>query len=308
MRWIKKPSLEALESRDVPSYVAAEFPGHGVWLSNTNFMPWTQLTTNNASQVAADSAGDLVAQFPGQGVWLYQGGGWKQLTANNAASLALGYSYEAQRFGAPIIHTYVVAQFPGQGLWLYTEVSGLAVASGWQQLTANNASTEGVDTNGHVVAEFPGWGVWFYTDGNGWRQLTPSDATSVAIGSTLYGYSRIVAEFPGWGVWRIVDTGGWVQLTAAEASTVGINQNGDVVGQFPNQGVWRFLDSGAAASAGFALGWGCCAGSDTTLAGIDAADNVFAQFNGPGVWIWNSVSNYWYFLNGNGASSLGVGG
>src|SRR5947209_3494755 len=73
--------LEALEGRDVPSYLAAEFPGQGVWRYAPTDGSWRQLTANNASQVAADAAGEVVAAFPGQGVWLcdpaYQ---WHQLT------------------------------------------------------------------------------------------------------------------------------------------------------------------------------------------------------------------------------------
>jgi hypothetical protein len=119
------------------------------------------------------------------------------------------------------------------------------------------------------VAVFPGWGVWWYTDGNGWRQLTPSDASSVAIGATLYGNSKIVAEFPGDGVWRIEDTGGWVQLTAANAATVGINQYGDVVGQFAGWGVWRYTDAPTGTAP---AGWVHLM-DGAALVGIDAAAN-----------------------------------
>ncbi len=299
------PRLEELESRDVPSYLAAEFPGQGVWRYESTAGTWQQMTAANASQVAADSAGDVAAQIPGQGVWLCQGNVWKQLTTNNASGLALGYSYEAQRIGPPIIHTYVVAEFPGQGLWRYAEISGLAVNSGWQQLTANNATTEGVDTNGHVVAEFPGWGVWYYTDGNGWRQLTPSDATSVGIASNLYGYSRVVAEFPGYGVWRFVDTGGWEQLTAANAATVSINQNGDVVGEFSGQGVWRYSDTATGTAP---AGWSQVM-DDADLVGIDAVGYVYGQFGNRGVWYDHVGSPYgWQQITGNNAATFGVGG
>src|SRR5437868_6004675 len=113
-----RPRLEALEGRDVPSFLAAEFPGYGVWRIQDG-AGWQQLTAANASQVAADSAGDVVGEFPGQGVWLYSSGAWKQITANNAASLAMAYSYEQTLHSGTFIHIYVVAQFPGQGLWLY---------------------------------------------------------------------------------------------------------------------------------------------------------------------------------------------
>ena len=172
---IVRPSLETLEDRDVPSTLAAEFPGQGVWACFAS-RTWVQLTANNASLVAADSNGDVVAEFPGQGVWLYgtaQFGGphtWQQLTANNATGLGLGYFRGVGRFQIQYQVTYVVAEFPGQGLWHYEDVNySLDPLKDWVPLTANNASTEAISPNGDVVAEFPGQGVWL-DSGATWKR------------------------------------------------------------------------------------------------------------------------------------------
>jgi hypothetical protein len=52
-----------LENRDVPSYLAAEFPGQGVWLYSPDGS-WRQLTAANVSLVATDSYGEVVAEVP----------------------------------------------------------------------------------------------------------------------------------------------------------------------------------------------------------------------------------------------------
>jgi hypothetical protein len=323
-----RPTLEALESRDVPSYLAAEFPGQGVWLYNSAGGTWTQLTAANASQVATDSRGEVVGEFPGQGVWLYNHdylNQWQQLTANNAASLALGYSYYYDNAYSASTATFVVAEFPGQGLWeFFSKNIDYSFSSGWVQLTANNAATEAVDGNGHVVADFPGQGVWFYGTSSsnggtgGWQQLTAADATCLAIGSAIgtpTGPSSVpdvvAAAFAGYGVSRLtVDVpghaGGWAQLTASTATAVNINTSGDVVAEFPGWGVWSYTDSSAAAQAGWGSGWNHLTAADATLVGIDANGNVYGQFPGWGGWYDQVYS--WQMVTANNASSFGAGG
>src|SRR5947209_5578676 len=50
-RRLSKPDLERLEDRTVlsASYLAAEFPGHGVWLWSSSSGSWQQVTAANAS-------------------------------------------------------------------------------------------------------------------------------------------------------------------------------------------------------------------------------------------------------------------
>ncbi len=310
-----RPSLEALEDRTVPTLLAAAFPGQGVWAYNGG--GWRQLTAANASLVAADPYGDVVAEIPGQGVWLFQNNfTWRQITANNAAGLGLGYSTVSYHWSAgteTLTYFYVAAQFPGQGLWRWTSFGdsnipphgGSYVNEYWKQLTANNAATEAVAPNGSVAAEFQGQGLWLFTDAGGWRQLTPSDATSVAIGSVLNGPTRVVAEFPGYGVWRFQDNAGWQQLTAANAVSVGVNAGGDVVGDFGGAGVWKYTN---AATGTAADGWHQLVAEAAELVCIDADGSVYGQFHGAGLWYdFGGAPNSWLQITANNASALGAG-
>jgi hypothetical protein len=307
-----RPRLEELEGRDVPSYLAAEFPGYGVWRVHDG--TWQQLTPSDATHVAADSTGDVVGEFPGHGIWLYRNSAWQQINTADCASLALGYSSELTHYDGTHISVYVAAQFPGGGLWLFSDftiiggVAGDRHSAAWMQLTPSNASAEAVDANGHVVAEFPGYGVWFNAGGaGGWQQLTPSDACSLAIGSTLYGYDWVVAAFPGYGVWRAVPGfQSWQQLTPSDATAVDINAGGDVTAAFAGSGIWSYLESGAATAAGWNAGWNQLTPADAYAVGIDNNGNVYGAFHGWGVW-YDQVGS-WRLLSPSDPTSGSVGG
>jgi hypothetical protein len=319
-----RPALEALEDRTTPSHLAAEFPGHGVWLYNSaSGGSWQQLTTNNATQMAADSGGEVVAEFSGQGVWLYRNGGWQKLTANNASALGIAANYLSYVPGLGTVQsTNVVAEFPSQGLWRYSITVAseypTATGGGWTQLTANNASLVAVHPDGYVAADFPGSGVWYYYDGpygaSGWQQLTGADAVSLALNGSDPGYasfksSYVVASFAGYGVWYWSAEGaGWrvQQLTASEASAVSVNDFGDVVGEFPGWGVWSYVNSTVAASSGWAKGWNHLTWADASQVGIDASGNAYGAFPGWGVWYDQSYS--WQCLSPSNASSVGAAG
>jgi hypothetical protein len=311
-----------LEDRTVPSNLAMEVPGFGVWQYNPGGGGWQQLTTNNASLVASDSAGEVVAAFPGWGVWLYSAGfppaslsgAWTQITANDtAAGLDIGYFSGPTRFGKDTV-TNVVAEFPGQGLWRYTNERGNPFGYSmrnafWEQLTANNASTEAIDNAGEVVAEFPGQGVWFCSASTDWRQLTGADASSLAIGlMNTYGPAVVVGAFPGAGVWRLQVGSPWQQLTASDATMVGVNGKGDVVGEFPGWGVWRYLNAPLSGSGSVQPpGWYHLTAAEAAFVGIDDTRDVYGQFNGSGVWYFQGFGP-WHYIFAYDASALGVGG
>jgi len=300
-----RPLLEKLEGRDVPSIMAAEFHGHGVWLYFPQELNgWRQVTAANASQVATDSAGDVVGEFPGQGLWLYSGGAWQEITANNAVSFALAHgTVNPYTPSERVENTFVVAEFPGQGLWRYgrsVSNDGTTVA-GWMELTANNAYTEAVNQNGQVAAEFRGQGVWFYYE-SGWQQVTAADATSLATSMSASGgdWPTLVAEFPGYGVWhlRLQPGSGWSQLSSRDAITVGMNSFDDTVAVFPGWGVGVFYNHGS--------GWDRRSTTDAALAVLDDADYLYATFPGRGVWFdlgWTGHYE-WFSVNGADATSM----
>jgi hypothetical protein len=307
-----RPTLEALEDRTVPSYLAAEFPGQGVWryYFNGSSGSWQQLSTKDASQVAADGGGEVVAEFPGQGLWLCDGGyQWHQLTANNSASFNVQRSFTYDQFHNVYAVTTVVAEFPGQGLWKYTSSDGPSSqrpTTGWVELTSNNASTEAVNGGGTVVAEFPGWGVWLCNPDNSWQQLTAANASSVAISGDIGTAFSVVAEFPGYGVWswNEIPSYGWQHLTASDATTVAIYGNGVVVASFPGYGVWRYSDPGTIYPPNYNANWSQLTAADAGMVGIDPNGVVFGQFPGWGIWMDNAGT--WQCLTTNNPSSIGV--
>jgi hypothetical protein len=313
-----RPRLEELEGRDVPSYLEAEFPGYGVWRCQDNGT-WQQLTTADATQVAADRTGNVVGQFPGHGIWLYSNStkNWQQINTLDSSTLAIGeYYFEIWQRGtyfSTIIHNYVAAEFPGGGVWLFDnytldqQYSYHYNSASWTQLTPSSASAVAVDANGHVVAEFPGYGVWLYGQlGNGpWYQLTTSDARSLANAAALFGSSLVVAEFPGYGVWRWSDYAGWQQLTASDATAVGITATGDVTAAFGGAGVWSYLDSSNAAAAGRTLGWSQLTPADAYAVGIDINFNVYGAFRGWGVWY--DQAGTWRHFSPSDPTSFSVG-
>jgi hypothetical protein len=179
-------------------------------------------------------------------------------------------------------HGYAVQEEAGQqdqalvphAVYMVGEFPGQGVwrfedTTGWQQLTPVDASQVAIDNNGDVVGEFPGQGVWRFEDTIGWQQLTPSDASQVAIA----GAGNVVGEFQGQGVWRFEDATGWQQLTPVDASSVSINASGAVAGSFAGQGVWVF--------GGFdSSGWQQLTTVDAAQVCITADSGVVGQFNG----------------------------
>jgi hypothetical protein len=297
-----RPTLEAMEDRTVPTYLAAALPEMGVWRYSPSGI-WVQLTAAEASQVAADSHGDVIGIFPGQGVWLCTPDNtWRQLTASNAASLDVAYHPFADPAG-PHGTIAVVAEFPGQGLWRWGQDTKYPAAGGWTQLTANDAAAEAIDQNGNVAAEFRGQGVWRH-DGMRWQQLTAADASVLALRAVVDGASSLAAEFPGWGVWRFQDGTGWQQLTANDAVALGVDAAGDVAATFIGWGVWGYGDPAGAAAHHWAVGWNHLTAADANLLGIDAG-SVYGGFPGSGIWWFGGYT--WTDMRVGNASSLGIG-
>jgi hypothetical protein len=256
------------------TYVAADFPGQGVW-RYSSAAGWAQLTPVDASMVDADANGDVVGAFPGAGVYRFSDAtGWVQLTPATAALVGVS--------GKGI----VVAAFPGQGLFRYEDWRG------WQQLTAATPSQAGVDLYGNVVAEFPGQGVFRFDDFHSWQHLTTVDAAQIAIGDN----GVVAATFTGAGVWRYDNARGWSQLTWVDASQVSVDAVGDVVSDFGN-GVFRFEDT---------QGWVLLTGANAGGLAGGAIGDVVAAFPGQGLWLYDDVRG-WQQLTPANPSWLAIG-
>jgi hypothetical protein len=209
--------------------------------------------------------------------------------------------------GAP---GHQVGTNPGQGVAYFQEATlaysvadfqrhgvwRYTVISGWQQLTPADASQVAVDDHGSAAAIFLN-GLWLYDDANSWQRLTPAAATQIDIA----GNEIVVAEFPSNGLWRYGDPvgGGWQRLTPADAQHVAVDDQGDTVASFLGNGVWLYQD---------ASGW-----RQLTPAGADqvsiaaSGSNLVADFPGNGVWRYNLPGPGWQQLTPAVASSLAIG-
>ena len=88
----------------------------------------------------------------------------------------------------PFTETFAAGEFAGDGVWRPPKRIGVATA---RYSTTANASVLDADANGDVVGDFPGAGVYRYEDATGWVQLTPADASQIAMS----GAGIVLAEF-----------------------------------------------------------------------------------------------------------------
>ncbi len=214
-------------------------------------------------------------------------------------SITAAYSGDANFKGSTSAAAAETVEAPPPATYVVSEIPGYGVwrydsATGWQQLTPADASQVAVDARGDVVAEFSGYGVWRYEDSTGWQQLTPADAAQVGIS----GNGIVAAELPGYGVWRFEDATGWAQLTPANASQIAVAGNGIVAAELPGYGVWRYED---------ATGWQQLTPANASQGAVDAGGDVAVELPGYGVWRYEDAGG-WQQLRSADASSLSISG
>jgi hypothetical protein len=268
--------LEALEQRDMPSYMVMDVPSQGVYRYDSNEYGndtgW--LTSSHASLLAVDTSGDVVGSFPGLGVYVYNNNsshhGWSQLSSAQASLVAIGGG------GRGLYN--VVAMFPGSGVYQIDE------GGQWQFLTGAKASFLFIDSGGDVAGEFPGMGVWYHESFGNWKQLTPVDATLLS-----YSEGWIAGYFPGRGVYReLVNQSGWQGLTSTEPTTLFIDHTGDIVGDWQGQ-LWLYNDTPPIGSSSH---WDYTRAPAATQAGMVTAE-VGAYFQGNGIWLYDTATAQW---------------
>jgi hypothetical protein len=218
----------------------------------------------------------VVADFPGQGLYTYTYLSesvhvWHKINGYDPSAMAVDSATGN-----------VVATFPGFGTALWR-----ASTNSWQMLTSADASILSISpASQQVIAEFPGYGVWEYAPKAGWAQLTPANASSLAIDVV----GNVVAEFPGYGVWYDDALGhSWAQITPADASQVVFADVGFVMAEFPGYGVWDSHDGGS---------WVQMTGADaSSLAGSGNGGMAAATFTGYGTYAYNVTSATWYLID-----------
>jgi hypothetical protein len=282
------------------SFLAADFPGHGVWRYGTSigwrqllpfdaqqvavddngdvfgrFGPnglwrytdaagWQELDTRSASWIGSDAAGDLVADFPGYGVYRFTGGTSSRLTPADTTMISLNH---AGNF---------VAEFSGHGVWRYEAGQQLP----WQQLLlhggAYDAGWVGIDNANDVVADFHGLGVWRYQDEAGWQNLSAADASTIS----LSGSGALAMDLAGHGVWRFEASTGMQQILPYDAQRVVIDNAGNVTADFGVYGLWHYSDASQ---------WQELTSADAAWVGIDLSGDVFGDFAGHGLYMFNAA-------------------
>jgi len=85
--WVGLTGTDASAISMGEPYIAAEFPGHGVFLFDMNTSIWTGLTGANASAVSVSGEGRVVASFQSYGICTYYDGQWESTQAPASAQV-----------------------------------------------------------------------------------------------------------------------------------------------------------------------------------------------------------------------------
>jgi hypothetical protein len=276
-----RPQLEALEARDVPTYIVADFPGYGVYRHDDNQYSsdygWQGLTSTHASRLAVNTSGDVVGEFPGYGVWVYNNNpysnqrGWQQLTRSEASIVSIAGNGSWS----------IAAEFQGYGVWT------ISPGGRWQQLVNVDASYVGINSSGDVMGAFPGHGVWYHPNYGSWQQIAGVDASQLSFSETY-----AVGVFNGYGTYRWSwNSGRWSQLTTILARTVSVDASGDVVGDYGSYGVWYYHDSPPIGSSSNWQGLGA-----TGATAVGATPTGAAASFGNGVFYYDFTYEKWIQL------------
>jgi hypothetical protein len=214
--------VERLDDRLLPSTLAADFGGNGLWAWFSGSGSWLQLTTADAAEVDVADNGDVVASFAAGpvGLWRWVAGvGWQHLSAE------VPQQVEASAAGE------VFADLGAGGLWRWRP------AAGWQHLTALDPSQFVVTAGGDAFGDFGASGVWRWAIAAGWQQLTTLDPQQLALGRVA---GELFADLGAAGVWGWTVGMGWLLLTAADAESLTASDYGALAGDFGPLGLWRW--------------------------------------------------------------------
>jgi hypothetical protein len=255
--------------------VVGQFGTTGVWEYNRPTGTWGQLTSANASVLAADPQGDLVGDFPGNGVWEYRPvSGWKQINGVDATVLAMDANGD------------IAASFPGYGVGEYLP------ASGWRSLTPSVAYLLAMDNLGEVAGAFHGYGIQLFRPASGWVPINGVDTSLLAMDPQ----GDVFANFHGVGVAEYQAAAGWKVLNGVEAQALTADGNGDVFAQFAGYGVGEYVP---------AAGWHTSTLANAAVLAADAAGAALGEFLGNGVWEYDSYLG-WHQIRTQDATLLAI--
>lgn len=224
--------LEVLEERALPSTTAANF-ADGVWRYDTS-IGWTHLTTQLATQLRVDDAGNVAGTFA-NGLWRWTASaGWQQLSTLTAQD------FQVSQTGV------LYGDFGSSGTWRWS------AAAGWQFLSPLDANRFAVaDTN--TTGSYAGFpyqvtgpdaiyavyanGTWRWSPDVGWNLLTtnrPDLIDTDNLGSLVANFSVGTT-----GSWRWNSYNGWKRLSYWSIEALAVSRDGTVYEDRGNAGVHK---------------------------------------------------------------------
>jgi hypothetical protein len=218
----RRPTLEALEDRLVPSTVAGSY-ADGVWRFDTT-AGWAHISTRQTTLLDVDDAGDVYGQFS-DGIWR-----WSAATASWAHPSSL--TTDAFQVTAGGIF---YGDFGNNGVWRWNPAT-----NSWAQLSNFNVSGITVSDSDAFFGTFDtgAVGSWRWTPTAGWSLLTanlPIEIKTDAAGD-------FVGLFDGAGVsgtWRWSPTAGWARPSTTTPASIAVSANGAIFEFRGINGIWR---------------------------------------------------------------------
>jgi hypothetical protein len=220
-----RPALETLEDRLVPSTMAGNY-ADGIWRWDSS-AGWAHISTQQASTLVVDDAGDVFGQFS-TGVWRWDAGtkGWQLL------------SYQSQNSDLAVTGSGVLyANFASMGVWRWS-------LAGWQKLSDfNDTGGLTVSNSDALFATFTKGvaGTWRWTPTQGWSLLSNFAGHNHATDNA----GDFFAIFDGFeidaghvGTWRWTPSGGWQRLTSIGPENINVSNNGAIYENRAAGGIW----------------------------------------------------------------------
>jgi len=263
--------LERLEDRTVPSVVAFDITGRGLFRwTDGNFQQVG--TADNSTNLDVNRDGVIAASYgTGRGgtLWRITGTNWQPFGTAAPISLKIAHN------------NWIAASFDFDGGSVWRIDPNL----NWQELSSLSptlrnhiASQVGVTENGDVIADFDTLGLWRFSNSTGWVQLTTADPSVIAVSDEGW----IVGAFGDKGTWRISRERNWQLVVPGIAvpSQLDIDDDGEIVGDFDARGLWliedgddwRQLTTADAANVGLGITEDEDAAADLTGRGIFLLD------------------------------------
>jgi hypothetical protein len=197
--------------------------------------------------------------------------------------------------------SYVVTDFAGTGIWISKN------GGPYQNILPFDAQQVAVDNQGEVFARFGASGTWYSSsDQNHWKELDARSASWIGVD----GNGDLLADFTGSGLFwfaaNALPTGGTpVRLTLADAGTIAMDHyTGDFAADFAGAGVWR-CEPGLLPGNPWQQLTLNGAATDANLLRIDGTNDVFADFQGTGLWEYTDALN-WQNLNHTDAAFISI--